>query len=329
MKLLLFLLSLLLVPANADAREIVRNMNRWRGYAPFADAAGMVKGNHAVPLRGNAATLTARFEQRKPGDAVIYLSDRSGRRITLGQTLSDSEDAFGAEQEKVAPLIIAKDCSCDPSTIITGKPRTNPRNLSLTLSLTSDSLRFLSATESGSIETLMPLPFLPDSIGIGNAGKGILRLSEAGLNMTAAENVAATINSDTLNAHFQRSSDPIEGYWALLDRDLDESRMRLGGDYTLAIVSDAAGGYRIVYINGARINPRLWMPGDIKGSLMPSQIKGVFGCEWLDAGRRSISHDVVAQPDPDNPGIIILQFPYQRSSLRLRKLGKTLFAAEQ
>lgn len=308
---------LLLITSDLSADNSVRNMNRWRGYAPFADMAGRVQGFHALPLQGSNAELTAIFESHKPGDALLYLADREGRRISFGQGLTEVADAFGDEHGKPTALILPEGCSPQPATITSGKPATNPRRIQLRLRIDSDSLLFISHTAAGAIETVMPLPFRPDSIGIGAAGRPDLIEGRLSLTINACP---AIINTDTLDSHFQRSSDPMEGYWIVLDRDLDEKRIRLGGDYTLAIVRDDNGGYSLIYIEGARVCAPQWQRGDLKGRLKAGGIKGVYDCEWLDSKRSSISHDVTAQQDPADSRIITVQFPYQRSSLRLRKL---------
>ena len=41
---------------------------------------------------------------------------------------------------------------------------------------------------------------------------------------------------DALNEYLANSTDPVEGYWKYLDRDMEDKWLRLGGRYTLAVV---------------------------------------------------------------------------------------------
>ena len=47
---------------------------------------------------------------------------------------------------------------------------------------------------------------------------------------------------ESLDEYFESSSDPVEGYWRYLDRDMQDEWLRLGGRYTLAVVR-ADDGY--------------------------------------------------------------------------------------
>ena len=57
---------------------------------------------------------------------------------------------------------------------------------------------------------------------------------------------------DALDEYLSNSSDPMEGYWKYLDRDMEEKWLRIGGRYTLAVVR-ADDGYDILYIDGAQV----------------------------------------------------------------------------
>ena len=119
--------------------------------------------------------------------------------------------------------------------------------------------------------------------------------------------------------YLDNSDDPMEGIWVVFDRELDESLIRQGGDYTLAIIKDGKS-YRIIYLDGARINASEWKPGMRKGTLFPSPFPGIYKLEWIDSENKSLSYDLKAQIGEGE--ILNIQFPYQQSSIRLRKISR-------
>lgn len=124
---------------------------------------------------------------------------------------------------------------------------------------------------------------------------------------------------DYLNEYFRGSNDEIEGFWTLFDRELEESLLRLGGRYLLAAVK-TEDGYDFLYIEGAEVNSSSWHPGDVKLRLSPSSFRGIYDVEWTDAMKNTMNHDIRAQEGEGNT--LMIQFPYQSSRLRLRKVDK-------
>ncbi|MDE5886150.1 MAG: hypothetical protein K2H46_01035 [Muribaculaceae bacterium] len=120
-----------------------------------------------------------------------------------------------------------------------------------------------------------------------------------------------------LDEYFKKSKDPLEGYWALFDRDLEESLLRPGGNYHLALINDG-DKYLLLYIGGAVINNKKWRQGMVKAILTPGLFQDIFNVEWIDAEGNPLSESIVAQHE-DN-GILSIQFPYHNSSLRLKKI---------
>ncbi|MDE6768357.1 MAG: hypothetical protein K2J78_01375, partial [Muribaculaceae bacterium] len=133
-------------------------------------------------------------------------------------------------------------------------------------------------------------------------------------------------NSDSLNASVQvteqihriidNSDDPIEGYWEIFDRTLDEALLKLGGEYKLAIVKNH-DRYDIIYLDGARVNGSRWQSGMLKGLLTPSSFPGLLNLEWFDSEGKSLSYSITAQTGYN--GTLTLQFPYHSSVIRLWK----------
>ena len=124
-------------------------------------------------------------------------------------------------------------------------------------------------------------------------------------------------NPDHLRNYLAATNDPLEGYWVLFDRTLEETLLQLGGDYRLAIVK-AGEGYQLIYLDGARVCGGKWKPGMVKACLQPDPFPGIFSVEWIDPEGFPLSNSVKAQRDDGDT--LVIQFPYQNSTIRLRKL---------
>lgn len=114
----------------------------------------------------------------------------------------------------------------------------------------------------------------------------------------------------------ERSTDQTEGYWGMFDSSLDETLLKPGGDYRLAVIGSKEG-YDIVYLSGAVVNRDSWNAGELKGRLMPTPFSDIFDLEWIDATGRTMSKGLKAQRDGD---LLTLSFPYHSSVVRLRKI---------
>ncbi|MDE5807520.1 MAG: LysE family translocator [Muribaculaceae bacterium] len=123
-------------------------------------------------------------------------------------------------------------------------------------------------------------------------------------------------DKDILSSYLKRSEDPLEGIWKVFDRTLDEDYLRMGGDYSLALIRSPQG-YNFYYLEGAQTLSSDWQPGMIKARLMESGFPGIYDVEWLDAAGSPLSNEIKAQFE--SPLLTII-FPYQSSTLRLRKL---------
>ena len=122
---------------------------------------------------------------------------------------------------------------------------------------------------------------------------------------------------DALDEYLSASSDPIEGYWKYLDRDLEEKWLRLGGRYTLAVVR-ADDGYDLIYIDGAQVKKSMWQPGMKKGHITKTLFTGNYDLTWIDATMEPIDEDAYATIE--NGIILTLNFPIFKSQMRLAKV---------
>lgn len=118
---------------------------------------------------------------------------------------------------------------------------------------------------------------------------------------------------DELLSWFDKSLDPVEGIWTYLDRVTDDNRARLGGIYNICIVKEK-DGYKILYHSGAKVNAERWTPMMTKGELSPTPFVGHYDLKWYDAMMNVVEDECSATIDSE--GILSLQFPLHRSSLR-------------
>ena len=125
-------------------------------------------------------------------------------------------------------------------------------------------------------------------------------------------------NREEIDLYLSSSEDEMEGYWILFDRELEESLLKMGGDYTLACIKDGEG-YDFIFMDGAVTNSGAWTPGDLKLSIIPTQFEGIYKVTWYDAMKQPLSYEVKAQRGEGNT--LLIQFPYQSSKLRLRKIS--------
>ena len=126
------------------------------------------------------------------------------------------------------------------------------------------------------------------------------------------------LSLDNIKEYLQESDDPMEGYWTLFDRELDESLLKLGGSYNLICIKED-DGYKLLYLNGSSVNSTEWNIGDLKAILTPTPFNGIYDVEWIDAMKEPIKHDIKAQTGEGNT--LSIQFPYQSSKFRLRKIS--------
>lgn len=155
-----------------------------------------------------------------------------------------------------------------------------------------------------------------DSIGfIAYPGAEIM-VNALSIHPQGVFNVAdVTANIDQLLAQARSSSDELEGEWGVFDMKLDDDKLRIGGNYRLAIIRDS-DIYKIIYLSGAVTNDKSWKPGMIKGYVYPAPFENIYEIEWIGTSGGSLK-GIKTQLEGD---ILSLQFPQHDSDLRLRKI---------
>lgn len=116
------------------------------------------------------------------------------------------------------------------------------------------------------------------------------------------------------------SVDSVQGEWEFLDRDVRNKRSSIGGKYRLATISDDEGGYEIIYLAGAEINPRIWQPGCVKGYLRPTNFQGDFDLVWFDSLGRRMEGEQSATLSAGGE-LLQLNFPLIGAQIRFRKVA--------
>lgn len=163
-------------------------------------------------------------------------------------------------------------------------------------------------------------PRVASRVGI-YTGAGALTSTERAVlrvNSEPAADGAVHYSREELDSRFAASFNPLEGYWAYLDRDLEDKWLKLGGRYTIALVETSGGEYDIVYIAGAKVNPDRWDEGMIKGHLKPTIFTGVYTATWVDAMGEMFVDDV--QATIEGASILTVKLPVYRSQLRFSRV---------
>lgn len=174
------------------------------------------------------------------------------------------------------------------------------------------------------LQTVSTIPLSDDDMSTVKAGLYVSAGAKIAVERTVLsadgmplQRIATTWTREALDQHFATSDDPIEGYWQYQDRDMEDTWLRLGGRYTVAIVA-SNGGYDIIYLDGAQVNATQWQPGLLKGHISKTIFDGHYDLRWIDATFCPISLDAYAALD--NGVLMTLSFPVYKSQLRLSKV---------
>lgn len=130
-------------------------------------------------------------------------------------------------------------------------------------------------------------------------------------------NLETPWTSEALDRHFAASKNPFEGYWTYIDRDMEDTWLKLGGRYTIALV-ETTEGYDVIYVDGAQVKKSLWHSGMKKAVMKKTIFTDNFTCSWIDATQQPIAEDVYATFES---GVILtFKFPVYKSQLRFSKV---------
>lgn len=134
---------------------------------------------------------------------------------------------------------------------------------------------------------------------------------------TKSPNLETEWTKEALDRHFAESKNPYEGYWTYLDRDMEDTWLKMGGRYTIALV-ETSTGYDVIYIDGAQVKKSQWHLGMKKGEMVKTIFTDNFTGSWYDATQEVINEDVFATFES---GVILcFKFPVYKSQLRFSKI---------
>lgn len=126
-------------------------------------------------------------------------------------------------------------------------------------------------------------------------------------------------NRNNLNDYLRSDSiGNIEGLWTYLDRNIDETKLKLGGKYQLVVVENNESGYDLLYYSGAVVNSVKWTSGMLKGRLFPTRFKENYDLVWYDSVFEEINDDTYVMIEEDN-NIMTLYFPKEKGQIRFVK----------
>lgn len=111
-----------------------------------------------------------------------------------------------------------------------------------------------------------------------------------------------------LTEYLHASTDPVEGLWNYLDRDMAVEQARLGQKYTLATVAGDRGGYYIIDVENF----------SVKGMLAPTPFSGHFNLVWYTADGIALSDEASASLQVDG-NVLSLKFGSLGATVRFAK----------
>lgn len=126
-------------------------------------------------------------------------------------------------------------------------------------------------------------------------------------------------NRNNLNDFLKSDSiGDIEGLWTYFDRNIDETKLKLGGKYKLVIAKNKNGCYDLLYYSGAVVNNLKWTSGMLKGRLSPTRFKDNYDLVWYDSVFEELNDDTYATIE-ENGNIMTLYFPKEKGQIRFVK----------
>ena len=341
----IILILLLISPLCSSSKTL--HWNHGRNYEPFmyAQKEGILLDNKSDTLLYDFYSLSNPTEEFKLNFRSKNINGHPGKKYSFvnkkGQTVSVSNPYWGIiitglndtitivlkPREKFTAL------EPEPCLEITAYNLTRKKNYSVTLtdkinpydgdnlwSLFNSKGRLEINGGNKSQNKLLTFPLYSQITGFGffAAWGDKILISDISVEFDSDDDESEeTYKVEPLNYNFQKSGDEMEGLWTIFDRELEESLLKLGGNYNLICRKDGEN-YVFLYLDGATINSKEWKQGDTKLILSPTPFPGIYNVDWIDSMKQHFNKDVKAQRSDGNT--IVIQFPYQSSKIRLRKI---------
>lgn len=260
----------------------------------------------AGDLSAQSFSTHLRIEPRR--GAVAGWRDTSGREITVKFQEIKPDNSW-------SPVELRVDCN-GTRRLIQWPAGVSLDAVSLMLTATPDSAVLTLAHTRDRLRVALPGAISADAEPETIAEK--CRVLRDECIVTPAPAAAATVadrfgSVESLMQYLKDSSDPMEAVWTHYDHKTKPLRGTPGGFYTLATIArEDSGVYDIVYLHGAE-SEAPWQPLDVKGSLTPTPLSGIYDLAWLTADRIPISHRSWASM---TDGLLTLCFPQWEATLR-------------
>jgi len=120
-----------------------------------------------------------------------------------------------------------------------------------------------------------------------------------------------------IDSILQQANNPIVGYWTYLDRNMNESLLRLGGRYTIAIIENSPGKYDIVYMTGASAHAVYWKPMMLKGVLTATPFVDQYDIQWYGSNKKPLVDEGYATLENN---ILTIHLPVHDTIVRFYKI---------
>lgn len=310
----------------ASATRPAIYLNSRRGFGSFANAAdsalvitsgpsGAVSDMIAVP-KGEDVTWQFRVSARHAGAGWGIVAKGGGRTTVISFVSRDDRLDETYSSPHVEMCVKVGDRIC-------GRKR-----LSSNFNLYSgeNAFRFLADRTGwklqggnrtyGSLAEYSVDGFTVDSLGFEVYPRAEIAVDHMSVEVNGVGNILPEyVDVNGMRGRLRISSDPMEGEWAVFDRMLDESFLRLGGDYRLLIQKNGTA-YDLIYLSGGQKNPANWISGMRKGRLVGSPFKNVYDVEWIGSSGEVITGAKAEYED----NLLRIMFPDMSSELRLGKI---------
>lgn len=166
-------------------------------------------------------------------------------------------------------------------------------------------------------DAVFRFPYVPASLKLSVTGDVAFHDVELAFDVV---DVDTAFNISSLERQIRKSGDPIVGFYTYFDRENDPKFAEPGGYYKLAVIGDG-DGYRIIYLDGAKVGADIWRCGMVKGRLTPTMFKSHFDLEWIDAKGEKMTKEQFAVFDTALR-LLELNFPLYNTKIRFRRVAE-------
>ena len=253
----------------------------------------------------------------------VIIKQADGKSFSVSVSNQETPDNGLGSTQGIGISLHESDGKTPFSTVIPGNLSSRCGRERIQLSRESGRWRAVVAGDSRHDAVYLPISsgFRVDSIGVFSGKKGKITPVDIRIAPSVHPSDLQTGLSDiqSLKDRLNRSADPIEGFWDMLDYTVDSKLASLGGKYSVAIVKRNER-YIIVYLAGAGKRADIWKTGMIKGELVPASFGGVYDTVWLDPDMKPVGTMLKGYVSESSTMLTIL-FPGLGSTLRFKRVA--------